>query len=251
MGSSANIATAITVVNTIVANQLRETRKEIDDKLKTKKQFKDAVLDVLRKYYKDAKKVCFEGNNYSAEWEAEAKKRGLPNVKTTPEALQGWVKKESLEAFEKLKVLSKVEVHSRHHIKLEKYAKDVDIEAKLVIELANNQFVPAALEYQNQLLEGIRGLQEVLPKEPSLKSQIELLRQVAARVDGARRGVESLQKALAAADKVNDVEEKALAYCHKVKPHFEVVRAEVDALEGLVPDKLWPLPKYREMLFLI
>jgi glutamine synthetase len=251
VGSSANNAQAITVLNSIVAAQLLETRKDIDEKLKSKKQFKDAVIDVLRRYYKASKAVCFEGNNYSEAWTAEAKKRGLPNVKTTPEALDAFAAKESVELFNKLGVLSKVESHSRHHIKLEKYVKDVDIEARLVIELVNNQFIPAAVSYQNELIASLRGLAEFLPKDGALKTETELLREVARHVDAARNGVESLRKTLAAVEKLEDGKEKALAFCHKVKPAFETIRAEIDALEGLVPDKFWPLPKYREMLFLI
>ncbi|MBI3554216.1 MAG: glutamine synthetase III [Elusimicrobia bacterium] len=251
VGSSFNNAVPITVLNTIVAQQLLETRKEIDAKLKSKKVFKDAVIDVLRKLYKESKAVCFEGNNYSAEWAAEAKKRGLPNVTTTPEALKAWVDKKSVAMFENLAVLSKTEVHSRHHIKLEKYAKDIDIEAKLVIEMVNSIFVPAGVRYQNELLESLRGLKEFLPKHGALKTQTDLLSEVSSKIDSARKGVAALAESLAAAEKTEEAEAKALAYCHKVKPHFEAVRNAVDGLEGLVPAKEWPLPKYREMLFLI
>jgi glutamine synthetase len=251
VGSSFNNAGPITVLNTIVANQLLETKKLIDEKMKGKKQLKDAVVEVLRKMYKESKGVCFEGNNYSAEWAAEAAKRGLPNVKTTPEALEGYNLKETVKMFAKLGVLSEVESHSRYHIKLEKYVKDIDIEAKLMIEMVNTLFVPAAVRYQNELLRCVEGLQRVSPKELGVKTQIELLNAVVAKVHEARKGVESLEKALAAADKVEDVAEKAKAFCHKVKPHFETIRAAVDALEGLVPAEQWPLPKYREMLFLI
>jgi glutamine synthetase len=251
VGSSFNNAIPVTVINTIVANQLIETKKEIDSKLKTKKQFKDAVLDVLRKLYKESKGVCFEGNNYSPEWVAEAKKRGLPNVTTTPEALRGFVEKKSIDIFKKLEVLSEVEVHSRHHIKLEKYAKDIDIEAKLIVEMVNSIFVPAGIAYEGEIIKSLKGLKEFLPKDAALKTQTDLLSEVAGLVDAARKGVDALQKSLAAADKLEHAEEKALAYCHKVKPHFETIRAAVDGLEGLVPSSQWPLPKYREMLFLI
>ena len=251
VGSSANNAQPVTILNAIVANQLNETKREIDAKLKRKKPFKEAVLEVLRKQVKAAKGVCFEGNNYSQDWIDEAKKRGLPNVKTTPEALEGFVLEPSLELLERAKVLSRDESLSRHHIKLERYAKDVDIEARLIIELVNNQVIPAALSYQNELSGAARGLQGLLPEEPALKTELELLREVAGHIDAARQGVERLGKSLSAAEKVDDAREKALAYCSKVKPHFDSIRASVDALEGLVPDGLWPLPKYREMLFLL
>ncbi|MEK7858643.1 MAG: glutamine synthetase III [Elusimicrobiota bacterium] len=253
VGSSANIALPITVLNSIMANQLIETKKDIDEKMKGKKhvEFKDAVLEVLRKYMKTAKAVCFEGNNYSDDWAAEAKKRGLPNVKTTPEALEGFAMKESIALFERMGVLSKVESHSRHHIRLEKYAKDIDIEAKLVIELVNSMFVPAAISYQNELIASVRGLEKALPKSGAVKIQAELLGTVADHIASSLKGVESLKKALAEAEAEGDVKEKALAYCHEVKPKFEQIRKHIDALEGLVADDLWPMPKYREMLFLL
>ncbi|MBI5630550.1 MAG: glutamine synthetase III [Elusimicrobia bacterium] len=251
VGSSANNAIPITTLNAIVANQLALTKADIDAKLKGKKAFKDAVIEVLRGYYKKCKVVCFEGNNYSAQWVAEAKKRNLPNVTTTPEALEGFVLKDSEDVFAKAGVLSKTELHSRHHIKLEKYSKDVDIEAKLVIEMVGNQYIPAAISYQNELIESARGLRELLPKDGAVKAQLSILEEVAGHVAEARLGIERLKGVLAEAEREDDVEKKALAYCHKVKPLFDVVRAEVDALEGLVPDNIWPVPKYREMLFII
>jgi glutamine synthetase len=153
--------------------------------------------------------------------------------------------------FDKLGVLSEVESHSRYHIKLEKYAKDIDIEAKMMVEMVNTLYVPAGVTYLDELSRTIKRTTEILGKEPSLKTQVELLRSVSIQIDAARRGAESLTKALAAADKIEDVEEKALALCHKVKPLFTPLREAVDTLEGLVPANLWPVPKYREMLFLL
>jgi glutamine synthetase len=144
-----------------------------------------------------------------------------------------------------------VESHSRYHIKLEKYAKDIDIEAKMMVEMVNTMYVPAATEYAKQVASTIEKVTSVLGKDPSIKSQVELLRSISIQMDAARRGTEALEKALAHADKIEDVEEKALALCHKVKPLFTPVRDAVDTLEGLVAAKLWPVPKYREMLFLL
>src|SRR6185436_8776963 len=166
-----------------------------------------------RKLYKQSKAVCFEGNNYSAEWAAEAKKRGLPNVKTTPEALDGFSDKKSVALFDKLGVMSEVESHSRHHIRLEKYAKDIDIEAKLMIEMLHTLYVPAAVEYMVMLT--------------ALKTQGDLLRDISSLVDAARKSADSLGKALKAADAVEDVSDKAAAYCHKVKPLFDPLRQAV------------------------
>jgi glutamine synthetase len=248
VGASANNAIPITTVNTIVAGQLIETKKLIDAAMKGGKSFKDAATEVLRKLYKESKAVCFEGNNYSEEWVKEAKKRGLPNEKTTPAALKGFHLKKSVELFEKLKVLTAEESHSRYHILLEKYAKDIAIEAKLVAEMATTLFVPAALAYQNELGQAIIAQKAAGVKAPG---QASLLRTVSDKAEGMLAGVESLQAAVAAAEAIDDVEKKAFAYCEKVKPWFETIRAEVDALELLVPADSWPVPKYREMLFLM
>ena len=252
VGSSHTNAWPVTVLNTIMANQLIETKKEIDERLKgSKKPFKDVVIEILRKQIKASKAVCFAGNNYSAEWAAEDEKRGLPNVKTTPEALDGMFLKESLSLFDRLGVLTKEELHSRHHIKLERYAKDIDIEAKLVAEIVTSQVVPAAVAYQNELLASVEGLRKVLPKEAAVKAQAELLSTVACLISESLEGVASLRKAMEHAEGVSEEREKALAYCHKVKPHFDTIRGAVDALEALVPDRSWPMPKYREMLFIL
>jgi glutamine synthetase len=248
VGASANNAIPMSVLNSIVAAQLISTKKEIDAALKKGKPFKEAVLSVLRQMYADSKAVCFEGNGYSDEWVAEAKKRGLPNEKTTPAALKGFALKKSVALFDKLGVLTEEETHSRYHILLEKYAKDIDIEAKLVTEMASTLFVPAAVEYQNELSKTLSALSANGVHAPA---QAALLRSVAEKVEKTLTAVEGLKAELAKAEAVADVEKRAFAYCDKVKPYFETIRAEVDALELLMPAASWPLPKYREMLFLM
>jgi len=248
VGASFNNAIPITTLNTIVAGQLAATKKLIDAAMKGGKPFKDAATEVLRKLYKESKGVCFEGNNYSEEWVKEAKKRGLPNEKTTPAALKGFDLKKSVELFAKLQVLTDEESHSRYHILLEKYAKDLDIEAKLVSEMATTLFVPAAIEYQNVLGQALVAQKAAGAKASALSS---LLRAIAEKTDAALEAVESLDEARASAEALEDVEKKAAAYCEKVKPWFEKVRAEIDALELLMPAASWPVPKYREMLFLM
>ncbi|UPT74668.1 MAG: glutamine synthetase III [Elusimicrobiota bacterium] len=248
VGASANNAIPMSVLNSIVAAQLISTKKEIDAALKKGKPFKEAVLSVLRQMYTDSKAVCFEGNGYSDEWVAEAKKRGLPNEKTTPAALKGFALKKSVALFDKLGVLTEEETHSRYHILLEKYAKDIDIEAKLMIEMASTLFVPAAVEYQNELSKTLTALSANGVNAPA---QASLLRSVAEKVEKTLVAVEGLKAELAKADAVSDVEKRAFAYCDKVKPYFESIRSEVDSLELLMPAASWPLPKYREMLFLM
>ncbi len=248
VGSAFNNAVPITTLNTIVAGQLIETKRLIDAAVKGGKGFKEAATEALRKLYKESKGVCFEGNNYSEEWVKEAKKRGLPNEKTTPAALKGFDLKKSVELFEKLGVLSAEESHSRYHILLEKYAKDIDIEAKLVSEMATTLFVPAAVEYQGALAKVLESQKAAGIKAPA---QTALLRQVAEKVEAVLEGAEELEAARAKADAVGDAEAKAAAYCGEVKPYFDKIRAHVDALELLMPAASWPVPKYREMLFLM
>jgi glutamine synthetase len=248
VGASFNNAIPVTTLNTIVAGQLIETKKLIDAAVKGGKSFKDAATEVLRKLYKESKGVCFEGNNYSAEWVKEAKKRGLPNEKTTPAALKGFALKKSVELFEKLHVLTHEESHSRYHILLEKYAKDIDIEAKLIAEMTTTLFVPAAVDYQVSLGQALNTEKSAGVKSGALGS---LSREISKKLEAALEAVESLGEARAEADAIEDVEAKAAAYCDKVKPYFEKVRSQIDALELCLPAAAWPVPKYREMLFLM
>ncbi|MCX5795917.1 MAG: glutamine synthetase III [Elusimicrobia bacterium] len=250
VGSSFNTALPITILHAIVAAQLRQAKTDIEAKLK-KKPFKDAVLEVLRGYIKQSKAICFEGNNYSAAWVKEAAKRGLPNVQTTPDALEGFSRRENGALLERLGIMSAEESLSREHVKLEKYAKDIEIEARLLMEMVETQIVPAGLQYQNRVAEAVRGLRELLPSEAALDTQIGLLRNVADHIDRASKGVTELRLAVARAVDEEDGAPRARFYCHKVKPLFTPIREAVDGLEGLVDAELWPLPKYREMLFLL
>jgi len=192
--------------------------------------------------------VCFEGNNYSEEWVKEAKKRGLPNEKTTPAALKGFDLKKSVELFAKLRVLTEEESHSRYHILLEKYAKDLDIEAKLVAEMTTTLFVPAVVDYQVSLGKAIEAEKSAGVRSGALTS---LSREISKKLETALEAVEELGAARAKAEALEDVEAKAFAYCEKVKPYFDKIRAQVDALELQMPAAAWPVPKYREMLFLM
>ena len=250
VGSSFNTALPVTILHAIVAAQLRQAKKDIEAKLK-KKPFKDAVLEVLRGYIKLSRPICFEGNNYSEAWVKEAAKRGLPNVQATPDALEGFSRKANGALLERLGIMSAEESLSREHVKLEKYAKDIDIEARLLMEMVETLIVPAALRYQNRVAEAVRGLRELLPSEPALQTQTKLLRGVADHIDRASKGAAELRLAVARAEKEKDGAPRARFFCRSVKPIFGTIREAVDGLEGLVDADLWPLPKYREMLFLL
>ncbi len=251
VGSAFNNAVPLTVLNSIVAFQLVETKKEIEAQLKLKKPLKAAVLEVIRKTYKESKGVCFEGNNYSPEWAKEAAKRGLPNITSTPYALEAWRSKKSVEIFGALKVLSESEVESRYHVLQDKYWKEIDIEARVMVEMAQTQFIPAAIEYQTQLANSLSKLGKLEDGKIAAPFQKELLKKTSSLLERALGETESLKKSLEKASTLSDAKELAYFYCDEVKPLFIPLRQTVDELEGLVPDYLWSVPKYREMLFII
>lgn len=252
VGSAFNNAVPLTILNAIVANQLIETKKEIDAQLKAKKPLKVAVLEVVRKMYKEGKAVCFEGNNYSSEWVTEAKKRGLPNIMTTPHALEAWRSKKSIEMMGRIKVLSETEVESRYHVLQDKYWKEIDIEAKTMIEMAQTLFIPAAISYQTDLADSVAKLKKVGgKKELPAHFQKELLKKVVGLIEKAQEQVWAFKEPMEKAASLSEARELSYFYCDEVKPLFAPLRETLDQLEGLVPDHLWPVPKYREMLFLI
>jgi glutamine synthetase len=207
-------------------------------------------MEVLKSYIISSKKICFEGNNYSKEWEEEAAKRGLPNVKDTPHALDALLKKENVELFVRSNVFMKEEVHARHDIELEKYMKKLQIEGRIVGELALNQIVPAAVQYQNELVNNIRGLKELGMNGKMASAQKRLIEELSDHINVIVEKVDEMTEERKNANNIEDAREKAIAYCDKVKPLFEEIRYHADKLEMIVDDKMWPLPKYRELLFM-
>lgn len=250
VGSSANCAQSMTVMNTIMAQQLVDFKTEIDKLIKGGETKEGAIMRVLRQYISDSRKVCFEGDGYSEAWEKEAKKRGLNNVKTTPYALDFFLSKKSKDVFAKNGIYSERELVARYDILNHSYVMKIDIEAKVLIDLATNQIIPTALEYMNKLVANIQGLKAVGIAATAAKAQKDLLTDIASRVNAIKVGADKLDAALHTAHKAKTISDEAKAYCDKVKPLFDVIRENVDALELIVDDNLWPLPKYREMLFI-
>jgi glutamine synthetase len=197
--------------------------------------------------------VLFEGNGYSEEWAKEAEKRGLPNIKDTPRALDAYMSEKTKKLFAKTKVLSERELEARYFIKHEMYTKMLQIEARVLGDLALNHVIPTTLKYQNLLLENVNGLKNALPEKDFKKQsayQLELITEISEHIDAVRRLVHSLIEARKKANIIEDFKMKAIEYCDHVKPYFEKIRLHVDKLEILIDDELWPLPKYREMLFI-
>ena len=252
VGSSANCAEPMTVLNTIMAKQLTVFKLEVDALIAKGLKKDEAIFNVLREYVKKCKNIIFEGDGYSEDWEKEAKKRGLKNHKTTPEALKQILDKRYFDLYEEMGIYSHREFEARVEIKLEKYSTVVDIEARVLADIARNHIVPAALKYQNRLIDNVKGLKEIFGDQEyqSLgKEQMDLIRSISHHVAQIKTGVDQLLIEKEKANKTSDAQKSAEAYCHKVRPLFETIRTSSDALEMLVDDELWPMTKYREMLF--
>lgn len=252
VGSSANCANSMTTLNAIVAKQLKDFKKEVDALIEAKDMKKDdAIFNVLREYIKGTKKILFEGDGYSQAWEDEAASRGLSNHKTTPEALKAKISEKSLDLFAELNIMNHVEVEARYEIELEEYSKKIQIEGRVLGDIARNHVVPTAIRYQNLLIENVRGLKMIFDDEYNNigKQQIILIKEISSHIDGIASKVEAMTEARKKANKLTTAEEVAAAYCDEVKPYFDEIRYHSDKLELLVDDEMWTLTKYRELLF--
>ncbi|MDD5730797.1 MAG: glutamine synthetase III [Candidatus Omnitrophica bacterium] len=255
VGSSQNISTPITVVNTIIADSLDYVAEKIKKAQAGGKDFNAAVLSVVSEIAKDTKNVRFEGNNYSEEWLKEAKKRGLPNVASTVEALEALTKKENIALFEKYKVLTKEELVARYHIWIHTYNLVLEIEANTLNEMVNASVVPAGIEYQHMLaktigqVDNLKKSAKVKFEAAALEDQKEHLSEVTSKIYYVRRNTKVMTKLLEKAATL-DGEKRAEVYFKELKPLMEHIRKHVDALESVVSDEHWDLPKYREMLFI-
>ena len=246
VGSSANCADPMMVLNTIVANQLNEFKEKVDKHIEAGDKKDTAILKELRACIKASKNILFEGDNYSEAWANEAEKRGLPNIKTTPTALDAYMTDKAKNLFSKNNILSEKEQEARHEIYLENYIKKVEIESSLVEDLAMNQILPACIRFQSDLFKNIKSASEAgIPN----KTAQTIAKAVSSHIDAVYEGIEKMKSAR---DKVHHLamtREKAIALCDQVKPLFLEIRSHVDDLELFVEDKYWPLPKYREILF--
>ncbi len=250
VGSSANCGSPMSTLNTIMAKTLIEFKKEVDAKIAGGEKKEIAILQVLKSYIKDSQNICFEGDNYSEEWAKEAEKRGLSNFKTTPEALDVLTKPETLKMFSEMGIYSERELHARHEIVLEEYVKRVQIEARVLGYLTTNHILPVAVTYQNSLIQNVKGLKELGLEEKTYAAQLNLLKVISGHIQEINDNVEAMIEERKKANKMENMRERAEAYCTKIKVRFDKIRYHVDKLELFVDDKLWPMPKYREMLFL-
>ncbi len=253
VGSSANCGGPMTVLNAIMAEQLVTFKKDVDALMNKKVEKDEAIFQILKKYIIESKKIRFEGNGYGDAWKAEAKKRGLNNISTTPGALEAMISKKTLAMFESQGILNHREQEARYEIALETYTKKIQIESRIIADMVSNQIIPAALNYQKTLVESVRGMKEIMtPAEFKVvaKSQLELIKEISEKVTVIKTEADLMTEERKKANNLDNAKKQAHAYCEKVKPYFESMRYNVDKLEGIVDDATWPLPKYREMLYL-
>lgn len=251
VGSSANCAISMTVMNTIMADTLKKFKADVDALIEKGDKKEIAIMHVIQRYIVESKNVLFEGDGYSDEWHQEAERRGLPNLKTTPVALDAMLSEKAKHLFESNGVYTHVELEARHEIELEKYIKKVQIEARIMGDLAINHILPAAIAYQNDLLTNVNGLKAAGLPESAYKSQLSILKEVSEHIQIIHDKVNDMVEARKVANNLEDTRAKAIAYEANVKAtFFDEIRYHVDKLEQLVDDDKWTLPKYREMLFL-
>lgn len=252
VGAKTNCAKPMTILNTIVAKQLTNFKKEVDALIDKKSLKKDeAVFNVLREYIKTSKRIRFDGDGYGMEWQDEARRRKLSNNKNTPEALQVLTSKESVALFKDMDVMSEVELKAHQEVELEAYILHLQIEGRVLGEMVYNHIIPAALRYQNLLLENVKGLKEVYGAAYNkvAESQLNILEQIGEHMIEIKKQTDEMTAARRRANALSTINKKAQAYCNNVKPHFDAIREQSNKLEKLISDDLWPLTKYRELLF--
>ena len=252
VGSTANCANPMTVLNTIVAKQLTDFKTEVDKLIKKKEMKKDdAIFNVLREYIKNSKKILFEGNGYGEAWEKEAEKRGLSNHRNTPDALKAKVSEKAIKLFEDMGVMNRIESEARYEIEMEDYVMRIQIEGRVLGDIARNHIVPIAVQYQNRLIKNVVGLKEIYGSEfkKFAQEQLNLIEDISGHISSINSDVTRMTDERRTANLLEDFEQKAHDYCNKVKPLFDSIRYHCDKLELLVDDEIWPMTKYRELLF--
>ncbi|MBW8326874.1 MAG: glutamine synthetase III [Prolixibacteraceae bacterium] len=252
VGSSANCASAMIALNTVVADQLVKFKVEVDALVESGVKKDEAIFQILKKLIIESKAIRFDGNGYSAEWKEEAARRGLTNITSVPTALEALHDKRVIELYKKAGVLSEREIEGRVEVELEKYTKKIQIESRVLGDLAINHIVPTAIEYQSMLLENVKNLKMVF-EDAEYKSlaegRLELIREIGGHVSSIKAKVKEMIEARKVANTIESEKEKAYAYEANVRPYLDDIRYHIDKLELIVDNELWPLPKYRELLF--
>ena len=251
VGSSQNVASATYVLNSVVAESLNDFYAEVKALEADGVERSDAVMAVVRKFVTESKDIMFEGNGYSKEWEIESAARGLRAVKNVPEAFEVYHEAQTVELFEKLGVLAKNEIEARFEIFNETYVKKLQIEARIIGDMCLNHVIPAAVRYQNVLIENVKGIKDIFGEGylDFCSAEIETLKKISTYINRISMDVEELVEARKRANRIENIAERAKVYSHSVKDMMDKVRDSADHLEMLIDDEMWPLPKYRELLF--
>ena len=251
VGSSQNVASAAYVLNSIVAESLNEFRAYVDALESAGEDRSSAVMAVVRRFITESKDIMFEGNGYGQEWQCEAQRRGLRPVVNVPDAYEVYHEKQTVELFDRLGVLAPNEVEARFEILNETYVKKLQIEARIIGDMCLNHVIPAAVRYQNILIENVKGIREIFGGDylQYCSSEIETLKKISAYINDVSSDVEALVEARKKANRIADISERAKVYSRDVKDMMDKVRVGADNLEMLIDDEMWPLPKYRELLF--
>ena len=253
VGSSANCASALIVLNTIMADQLNEFKTLVDEKIASGIPTNKAIFEVLRAYIKESKSIRFDGNGYSDQWRKEAAERGLDCETSVPLIYEAYTRKESIDMFNRTGVFSEKELEARNEVKWETYTKKLQIEARVLGDLCLNHIIPVATQYQSLLLDNVYKTKQIYSAEKAEElcaHNMELIEKLSKHISIIKSNVDAMVEARKLANKIESEREKAIAYSETVLPYFSPIRANADELELIVDDELWPLPKYREMLFI-
>ena len=253
VGSSANCASAMIVLNAAVADQLADFHEKVQARVAKGMELNAAILEEVRVLIAESEAIHFDGNGYSDEWKAEAARRGLDCENSAPLVFDNYLRPESINMFRRTGVLSEVELHARNEVKWEMYTKKIQIEARVLGDLALNHILPVATRYQSMLVENMVKMQELLGKDRTAelcKGDLQSIEKIARHMDVIRRTVTEMVDARKVANAITDEREKAIAYHDTVTPAMETIRYHIDKLELMVDNEMWPLPKYREMLFI-
>ncbi len=252
VGSSANCASAMIALNSVVATQLIVFKKDVDELIEKGIKKDEAIFQVLKRYIIECKPIRFDGNGYSQEWADEAERRGLTNIKSVPQALDAYLLDKSRKVFEGLGIFNEKELEARVEVEFEKYIKKIQIEARVLGDLAINHIVPTAIAYQTTLIENVRGLKEIFSEEEFNElagARKQLIKDVSIHISSIKSLTKEMIEARKVANKIEHARDKAYQYEQTVRPYFDKIRKHIDKLELIIDDELWPLPKYRELLF--
>lgn len=252
VGAAANCAPAMITLNSILADQLKQFKKTVEEYMEKGEDKDEAIFKILRDYIIEAKPILFEGNGYSEEWVEEASKRGLSNLKNTPDALAAFVSESTKKLFGENDILTPEELDARMEIRNEAYAKAIQIESRVLADIAGNHIIPTSIKYQSILVDNVKGLKEILSPEQyeeQAELQIGIISKISEHISFIRKEVKEMIEKRKEANAIEEAHKRATFYCDTVKPYFDSIRYHIDKLEILVDDEMWTLPKYREMLF--